>query len=168
MAKIIKLKWTALQKEIAAKISEGISFDDLVELGYTKSLISKVRNAIKSGQKPPEEGEPRTGNREHGPKNRVLPKGSGAPVEVGKITISPENWGMTQYGAILILDTYNKAKKDIEYTGTVGDFLCDITEFYRRILNYKEVEYVGEASEGGRGTEEDGDAGVRQIEQTAQ
>jgi len=62
-----------------------------------------------------------------------------APIKVGKITITPENWGMTQYGAILILDTYSKAKRDIDYGGTIGEFLCDICEFYRRILNYTEV-----------------------------
>lgn len=57
------------------------------------------------------------------------------PITVGKITITPENWGITQYGAILILDTYNKTKRDINYGGTVGEFICDICEFYRRILN---------------------------------
>jgi len=71
----------------------------------------------------------------------------GKPIEVGKITITPENWGMTQHGAILILDTYNKAKRDIRYGGTIGEFLCDICEFYRRVLNYKEVEYKIAASE---------------------
>ena len=83
------------------------------------------------------------------------------PVTVGKITITPENWGFTQYGAILVLDTYNKAKKDIDYSGTIGEFLCDICEFYRRILNYKEVEY----DEGRGGTEEDGAEGARPVGQ---
>jgi len=84
----------------------------------------------------------------------------GRSIEVGKITITPENWGMSQYGAILILDTYNKAKIDINYGGTIGEFLCDICEFYRRILNYKEVEYARTAGEGRGGTEEDGGQGV--------
>lgn len=90
----------------------------------------------------------------------ITPKPSGttiAPIMVGKITITPENWGMTQYGAILILDTFNKTKRDLDYGGTIGDFICDICEFYRRILNYTEVEY-GRATtgEGGGGTQEDG------------
>lgn len=80
-----------------------------------------------------------------------------APIIVGKITITPENWGFTQYGAILVLDTYNKAKRDINYGGTIGDFLCDICEFYRRILNYTEVEYGRSTSEGGGGIKKDGD-----------
>lgn len=85
----------------------------------------------------------------------------GRAIEVGKITISPENWGMSQYGAILILDTYNKAKADIGYGGTIGEFLCDICEFYRRILNYKEVEYVRADGEGRGGAEENGREGIR-------
>ena len=40
------------------------------------------------------------------------------------------------------LDTYSKAKRDINYDSTVGDFLCDICEFYRRMMNYNEVEYT--------------------------
>jgi len=92
----------------------------------------------------------------------------GRAIEVGKITITPENWGMSQYGAILILDTYNKAKADIGYSGTMGEFLCDICEFYRRILNYKEVEYVRATGEGGRGAEEDGRESVGHTEQPAQ
>ncbi len=81
---------------------------------------------------------------------------SGSGIEVGKITITPENWGFTQYGAILVLDTYNKAKRDIDYGGTIGDFICDITEFYRRIVNYKEVEHGRAISEGRGGAEENG------------
>lgn len=88
----------------------------------------------------------------------------GRTVEVGKITITPENWGMDQYGAILVLDTYNKAKRDINYGGTIGDFLCDICEFYRRILNYKEVEYGREqAGEGRGGAEENGKQGAGSV-----
>jgi len=64
MAKIIHLKWTELQREIATKAHEGKTLDELVEAGYTKSLVSKVLNAIKSGQKLPENQEPRTENQE--------------------------------------------------------------------------------------------------------
>lgn len=80
----------------------------------------------------------------------------GKPIEVGKITITPENWGFSQYGAILILDTYHQAKRDINYGGTVGDFLCDITEFYRRLVNYKEVQHGGGDGKGRSSSEEDG------------
>jgi len=87
---------------------------------------------------------------------------AGGAIAVGKITITPENWGMDQHGAILILDTYHKTKKDIGYTGTIGDFLCDICEFYRRVLNYSEVEYARDTrGQGGIGPSEDGGEGAR-------
>lgn len=170
MAKIVKLKWTKLQREIAAKADEGKTLDDIVEAGYTKSLVSKVLNAIKSGQVPLEEGEPRTENQEPKGGKREPPKGGTptTPITVGRITITPENWGFTQYGAILVLDTYNKAKRDINYGGTIGDFICDITEFYRRILNYKEVEYDRATSEGRGSTEEDGAEGAGAVGELAE
>ncbi len=174
MAKKVNLTWTDLQKQIANAAEEGKTFDELVEAGFSKSVVSKVLNAIKAGQKLPDREEPRTENRE--PKGgKREPKGGGqeprssksgtqtSPVTVGKITITPENWGFTQYGAILVLDTYNKAKRDINYGGTVGDFLCDMCEFYRRIVNYKEVEYVREAGDGGGSAEEDGRASSGQA-----
>ena len=52
--KIIQLQWTPLQREMAAKAREGKTSDDLVEEGYTRSLVSKILNAIKSRQKLPE------------------------------------------------------------------------------------------------------------------
>lgn len=83
----------------------------------------------------------------------------GAPMVVGKITITPENWGMDQKGAILIIDTYNKAKRDIGYGGTIGEFICDVTMFFRRIYGYEEVDYgqpQATPGEGGSGGEENG------------
>ncbi len=91
-----------------------------------------------------------------------LKKVPGRALEVGKITITSENWAFSQYGAILILDTYHQAKRDINYGGTVGDFLCDITEFYRRLVNYKEVDH-GKPSEGERGSEEDGGPSAKPL-----
>lgn len=106
------------------------------------------------------EGSEGTTSAKSAPSAATPSKVAGRAIEVGKITITPENWGMTQYGAILILDTYNKAKRDLGYGGTIGEFLCDVTEFYRRILNYKEVEYVTATGEGGGGNSEDGEAGI--------
>ncbi len=104
---------------------------------------------------PPDEQKGSTGDGKGSsdPSKKVV---GGKPIEVGKITITPENWGFTQYGAILILDTYHQAKRDINYGGTIGEFLCDITEFYRRLVNYKEVQRGGGNSEGRSSTEEDG------------
>lgn len=78
------------------------------------------------------------------------------PIEVGKITIKPENWGMTQYGAIIILDTYERAKRDIGYEGSVGEFIQDVFTLYRRIQNYQEVRYAGQEDYRGHGDRQDG------------
>lgn len=96
---------------------------------------------------------------------KVAVRASTAQITVGKITIVPEDWRFSQYGAILVLDTYNKAKRDINYGGTVADFLCDITEFYRRIVNYKEVDHGRAISEGGERAEENGRTSVEQSAQ---
>lgn len=165
MAKAVQLKWTPLQREIATLAHSGKTFDEIVEMDYTKSLVSKVLKAIDSGQVPPENREPRTENQGANSKAPIKVVAPSTPIMVGKITITPENWGFTQYGAILVLDTYNKAKRDIDYGGTIGDFLCDVCEFYRRILNYKEVEYARATSEGGGGTEENGNESPQKREQ---
>jgi len=158
--KAVKLQWTDIQREIASKAMEGENFEALVAGGYTPSLVSKVLRSLKSGQTLPIL-KPETENQELGTENREpAPKApqkvGGKTIEVGKITITPENWGFTQYGAILVLDTYNKSKRDMNYGGTVGDFICDMCELYRRMLNYKEVEYARATTEGEPSSEENG------------
>lgn len=99
------------------------------------------------------------GSAVRGPGSTTVKKGApAAPLVVGKITITPENWGMTQHGAIIVLDTFNKVKRDINYGGTIGDFICDVMVLFRRMQNYsEEVEYVGPGTgEGRKGGEEDG------------
>ncbi len=58
----IQIKWTGPQREKAALLQEGKTFDELITLDYSRSIVSKVSSAIKDGQKPPEdrEQEPRT------------------------------------------------------------------------------------------------------------
>ena len=77
-----------------------MAYLDLCADGYTPSLVSKVVNSLKGGYNPPSEG----GGENREPQQKREPqKLAGKPIEVGKITISPENWGMTQYGAIFDL-----------------------------------------------------------------
>ena len=47
------------------------------------------------------------------------------PIIVGKITITLENWGFTEYRAILILDTYKRVQNELKYAGSRSDFLCN-------------------------------------------
>ena len=162
MAKTVNLQWTPLQRQTFDCITDETTLDGLVAAGFAKTSAAKVLKAYRAGQRPtvavpPGSEDPPPGSEDSPPgtENPKPQKKGAVAIEVGKITITPENWGMNQYGAVLILDTYNKAKIDIGYNGTVGDFLCDICEFYRRVLGYKEVKYDG-PSEGGGSAEEDG------------
>ena len=157
---------TSLQLEIASKLKELGSQKAVAALGYNKGTVSKIAKKLNKGWKPEEEEETpesestETANQEH-PKPVKQPTVRAgvptAPIAVGKITITPENWGLTQYGSLLILDTYNRTKRDINYGGTMGEFLCLMCEFYRRILSYKEVE-DGRATSEGQGGNEEGDS----------
>lgn len=53
-----QLRWTDKQKEIAQLLQEGKPFKDIIALGYTKSLVSKVRNALGMAYNP--EPKPKT------------------------------------------------------------------------------------------------------------
>ncbi len=46
------MKWTEKQREIAARLGQNQSFEDVVAAGYTQSLVSYVLNAIKKGNTP--------------------------------------------------------------------------------------------------------------------
>lgn len=76
--------------------------------------------------------------------------------KLGEITVVIENWTISQHGAIIILDTYRRAKIDMGYGGTVGEFLVDAISTLRRILDYeKEVpDEWGTDGEGGSIPEE--------------
>jgi hypothetical protein len=50
------MMWTQKQREIYELFVKGMSFSQVVEQGYVKSLVSKVQQAFKSGEKP---GEPK-------------------------------------------------------------------------------------------------------------
>lgn len=143
-----------LEIEIGQKLKEMGGDQAAVRgLGYKRASVGRVATKMKQGWDPdkPDQESPES-------KPATAPRGK--TIEVGKITIMPENWGMSQYGAILILDTYNKAKRDLDYGGTIGEFLCDVCEFYRRLLNYQEVEYATATSEGGNGHKADGSENV--------
>jgi len=61
------------------------------------------------------------------PSGTTTPKGGTptTPITVGKITITLENWGFTEYRAILILDTYKRVQNELKYAGSRSDFLCN-------------------------------------------
>jgi hypothetical protein len=48
--------WTEKRIEIAKLVAQGKEFMDIVGLGYSLDMTSKVVNVLKTGEKPPEEG----------------------------------------------------------------------------------------------------------------
>ena len=48
------LAWTEKQREILALFSKGMSFSQVVEQGFAKATVSKVKEAMEKGEKPPE------------------------------------------------------------------------------------------------------------------
>ena len=49
-----QIRWTALQRKIAALVDEGKSFNEIVAEGYSLNSTSKVMNALKKGSRPQE------------------------------------------------------------------------------------------------------------------
>lgn len=52
MAKKVPLTWTEKQREVAALAEQGKTFQELIDLGYSLNMTSRVLNALKEGQKP--------------------------------------------------------------------------------------------------------------------
>lgn len=73
MGKKDNIRWTPLQQEIADKLGQGKYLRDLIQEGYTTSLVSKVIKAWKRGFEPPSDG---------GDENQEPQKLAGKPIEV--------------------------------------------------------------------------------------
>lgn len=133
------LEWTPKQVEIAVLLRGGADSQAVIAKGYTKTMVSRVGKALKSGQIPPganPEIKPETPKQEL-PSTRgethIRPR-SVESVGVGEILIEPADWRVNQFGGFLILSTYEHARKIFGYSGTVGDFLCDITQIIRTMM----------------------------------
>jgi hypothetical protein len=48
-----QVSWTPKQREIAALFEEGKEFSEIVDMGYSKHMTSRVMTALKEGLKPP-------------------------------------------------------------------------------------------------------------------
>jgi hypothetical protein len=106
------------------------------------------------------EGAPSGGGGASAPAPKAGPaRGPGGGVAVGKILIVPDNWYISQEGALIILDTFIKDKQNISYGGTVGEHIVDVFRFYRRVMKYEEVDHDG-ISQGGQGGGGNGAEGV--------
>ncbi len=168
MAKKTVLQWTDKQRAIADLSKQGKSPKDIIAAGYKKSLVFKVLKAVKDGQESSEDSTIKespgiASNSAESPygvhtnpvyetsiKTRSL-----EPVDIGALQILPEDWRINQYGAFLILETFNQAKRLFGYSGTLGEFICDVTQLFRKLmsLDVKPFYYLTEEDNDNRGKE---------------
>lgn len=152
------LEWTPKQAEIAVLLRGGADPQAVIAKGYTKTMVSRVGKALKSGQAPPginPEIKPETTPKQELASTRgethIRPR-TVESVGVGEILIEPADWRVNQYGGFLILSTYEHARQRFGYEGTVGDFLCDACQVVRKVMGLDIVscEYLIKEDENGR------------------
>jgi len=158
------LRWTDSQKAIAQYISEGKGFTELTQMGYSKALVSKVLNAVKTGSVPPDKPakttKTTTSQAYQQSATRVRDRVVDA-VELGTILSMPEDWRLTQHDTFLLLDTFYLAKEELGIGGTMGQFIALICKAFRAMMHYPSMTEVGptllltqqEESDNGRGEE---------------
>lgn len=165
------LKWTESQMEAAELFRQGLTFDEVVAAGVSKTMASRVQMALSKNKLPPQwqEGSPQAGLEEkpqktttgtHPPAKHPTPKprsegppagafetkwriDTAEPLTLGAIQVLPEDWRITQHGYLLIVDTYYLTKEKIGYDGTIGQFMVDVLRFYRHCLQFPVLPEVG-------------------------
>jgi len=173
MAEHRKIRWTPAQRQIYGYLKDGYRVNDVVAKGHGRSNVERVNREIKLGKGPPDlspapvpPGEPitrtstPTASKEE-PETRVRIRTLN-PVEVGGLFIEPADWRINQYGGFLILNTHAYARERFDYSGTVGDFLCDAVQVMRQLmgLDIMSFDYLNkEDHDNGGGESEDGGEG---------
>lgn len=166
------IQWTPKQVAVAELLRGGADSQAVIAKGYSKTMVSNVKKALASGQVPPvkhPETHPET-NPET-PKQQIHSTSGETHIKtrtlesvgVGEILIEPADWRINQYGGLLILGTYEHARRILNYAGSVGDFLCDITQLVRMMMGLDMVatDYlVHKEDDNGRREETGGGAGV--------
>jgi hypothetical protein len=147
------IMWTPKQQEIAAMLREGKPQKEIMAAGHGKAAISKVRTALKAEEKAKAK-EIKETQGTPGPV-RTLETQKYKPrtletIEIGTIVIEPADWRINQFGALLILTTYENAKQQFGYEGTVGEFICDAVQVLRTIMGLQimDFEYLIEKEDG--------------------
>lgn len=161
MGKPKNLSWTAKQIEVRDFLRQGLSPQEVVAKGYSNTMVGRVNKELKKlgiePGKPPKETPSSTSGESH-----IRPR-TLESVGVGEILIEPADWRINQYGGLLILGTYEHAKKIFNYAGSVGDFLCDVTQIFRMMMGLDMVatDYlVHKEDDNGRREQAGGGAGV--------
>jgi len=187
------LEWTPKQREIRALIEQGKTHKEMTDAGYSSSQLTAVSKELQAEARKRKKSEQGSGP-STAPKKAaaggsinldpLAPRysvGSLEPMPVGEIQILPENWHINQYGGLLILDTYVRAKARLGYEGTVGEFICDVMQLYRVGAKYGAMpdDYLliesarggddgngrEETGEGSGGGEENGSGGAEELDE---
>jgi hypothetical protein len=153
-----KIIWTPKQTEVANLLRQGKSTKEVQESGHSIATIKRVRAAIKDelAKVKKRQAQPGSGGSSGGPLQN-LPDSWIKPrtldvIEVGGIIIEPADWRINQFGAFLILTTYEIAKQEYGYEGTVGEFICDSVQLLRKIIGLDLMTDDYLLKEGGNGT----------------
>jgi len=156
------LRWTPLQREIEVLYSQGRTYAELIEQGYSNTTVGKVTAALKRGdfprekkkssaQKPSSSSSPAprpvivTPQRVETPlpstrvRDRVI-----EAVPIGSLLIVPEDTYITQHGWYLLHDTYKLSQQQFGYTGTMGEFIVDLCQLFRDLVSFPQVPFVHE------------------------
>jgi len=152
-----QITWTPKQTEVANLLRQGKTLKEVQQSGHSVATIKRVRSAIKgeleelkrSQQAPPTPPPTPPGSL---PPTRIKPRMLDL-VQVGSIIIEPADWRINQFGAFLILTTYEIAKQEYGYEGTVGDFICDAVQVLRKIIGLDLMTFDYLIKEDGNGTE---------------
>ena len=89
-----QLAWTEKQRAIAKLLQEGKKFTEVVNEGYNKYTTSKVLNALREGQRPPEEEEISESEQKQGGDGRK-PQQTTNLSEATYIRVVPKEFKMT-------------------------------------------------------------------------
>jgi hypothetical protein len=158
------IMWTPKQQEIATMLREGKPQKEIIAAGHGKAAISKVRAALRAEEKAKakeiKETQETPGKSTLETQTRIKPR-TLETIEIGALIIEPADWRINQYGAFLIMTTYEIAKQQHGYEGTVGEFICDSVQVLRKImgLDMMAFDYLM-AKEDGNGTGEEASQGA--------
>jgi hypothetical protein len=147
-----EITWTDKQKQVRAMLEQGATTKDVLAAGHSKATLSRVRDALEKERKQAEAERKPSPQVDAGTKIRARTLDA---IEIGALIIEPADWRINQYGAFLILTTYEIAKQQHGYEGTVGEFICDSIQVLRQIMGLEMMAFEYLVKEGGNGREED-------------
>jgi len=133
-------------------INRGFAHKDIVSSGYSNNAVSRVKKALREGDLP--DSMDISPLAPHGGKKAKTSLSPRTPVTIvkdrvveevvlGSILSIPEDWRLTQHGTYLLLDTFHLTKQEINYAGSMGEFIEILCEIYRQLMRYPDLPSAG-------------------------